>query len=319
MNITELKNSIYYEVMPHFLIFYGDETYVKKAYFEKISPIWNTVDSLNDLSYSKNLIIKKPTYYKIDGRLLLEESKDNWESLKNKFLYSFNYFIFNFYDDSFKKNKDFVSTFKDYIIEFDFLSERLLLNRFSKQYLVSDDNLLKIIRNCNNDYISIESELNKIKCYAEEKKISEDIAYSELLKRNLLYIPIGDCLFDFLNAISSKDLNNINFMLYLIKQTPEPVLGIIKGLYKQFDVLYKVIEIDTIKDQEEKQHLFDSFKLSKGRLFYLRQQIRAFGSKNVIKNMKFLQNVEYELKVGKLDQENALDYIVLELLANEKD
>lgn len=318
MTLKELKNSIYYKNFYHFLIFYGEESYIKQRYLDEMSKVWVRVSNCDDVQFRATGFIKKQQFYRIDGEALLEKDKKEWEDIKNKCLYSNNVYVFDFSDNSFLRHKTFTEYFKDYLIQFEHVSERLLLKYFKSSGL-SEEYLKRLFAYNNNDYSSIDLEIKKINSYAAENKISKDIAFDTLFKSGYLNYPIGDMLFKYTGAILAKNNEEINRFLFWIKQTPEPLLGIIKSLYKQFTTLYYVQLIEQIKDKEERQRLFIDLKLCKedgkpGRLYYLRQDLARY--KDISKILDILQSTENGIMQGDFsDEHEALDYMTMQIIS----
>lgn len=306
MTPNQLKAGILKNQYPNLLVFMGKETKLKQFYITKMSSSWDKIDDYKNLNFGMKTVIPQTKYYLIDGDCLKNISQNDLVNMKSKMLQSINKYIFNYSSDS-----DIPSLIKTelgpYMVNFEHLNINQLLNHF-KDVELSAEEFTELFEICNYDYTKIELELQKILAYTKEKRLTPSIAFEILKNEEIIDIPIGDVLFDFTNPVIRGNITQVNYWLNKIKQTDEPLLGIVKTLYDGFKNLYAVQSTQKNKDARSK------IGLEQNRIYAISKNLNIYSNQELERNLKILQYVEQGIKTGQISNKYALDYLVVNLL-----
>ena len=146
----------------------------------------------------------------------------------------------------------------------------------------------------------------------EDKDININDGFIELYKQGAMYEEISDITFELTDAVLGGYSNKAIKKLEDAKRVGEPPLRIISILYSGFRnlLLYKGIGRNK-KGVKEKTELLG---------WQIKQCIDldgAYSIKEIERNILLCQKVEYGLKIGEIEENIALDYVVLGCLRNE--
>ena len=306
MTVNQLKEKIIKNEYPNLLVFTGPETKLKTFYLSKMSHNWNKISDYKTLNFGVKSIIAQTNYYLIDGDSFNNITQSELSSIKSKMLQSTNKYVIIFYSEE-KLNKILSDELGSYEVKFEHLNINKLLEHF-KHIELSDGELTELFEICGYDYIKIELEIQKILAYTKEKKLTPSIAYELLKKEEIIQIPIGDVLFNFTNPVIQGNITQVNYWLYKIKQTEEPILGIIKTLYNGFKNLYAVKATQKNKDARSK------IGLEQNRIYVISKNLNIYNEKELERNLRILEFIEQGIKTGQVSEKYALDYLTVNLL-----
>lgn len=306
MTVNQLKEKIIKNEYPNLLVFTGPETKLKLFYLSKMSNNWNKIDDYKTLNFGVRSIIAKTNYYLIDGDSFNNITQSELSNIKSKMLQSTNKYVIIFYSEE-KLNKTLSDELGSYEVKFEHLNINKLLEHF-KHIELSDEELTELFEICGYDYIKIELEIQKILAYTKEKKLTPSIAYELLKKEEIIQIPIGDVLFNFTNPVIQGNITQVNYWLYKIKQTEEPILGIVKTLYDGFKNLYAVKATQKNKDARSK------IGLEQNRIYAISKNLNIYNEKELERNLRILEFIEQGIKTGQVSEKYALDYLTVNLL-----
>lgn len=306
MTVNQLKEKIIKNEYPNLLVFTGPETKLKTFYLSKMSNNWNKIDDYKTLNFGVRSIIAKTNYYLIDGDSFNNITQSELSNIKSKMLQSTNKYVIIFYSEE-KLNKTLSDELGSYEVKFEHLNINKLLEHF-KYIELSNEELTELFEICEYDYIKIELEIQKILAYTKEKKLTPSIAYELLKKEEIIQIPIGDVLFNFTNPIIQGNITQVNYWLYKIKQTEEPILGIVKTLYDGFKNLYAVKATQKNKDARSK------IGLEQNRIYAISKNLNIYNEKELERNLRILEFIEQGIKTGQVSEKYALDYLTVNLL-----
>lgn len=306
MTVNQLKEKIIKNEYPNLLVFTGPETKLKTFYLSKMSNNWNKIDDYKTLNFGVKSIIAQTNYYLIDGDSFNNITQSELSNIKSKILQSTNKYVIIFYSEE-KLNKTLSDELGSYEVKFEHLNINKLLEHF-KHIELSDEELTELFEICGYDYIKIELEIQKILAYTKEKKLTPSIAYELLKKEEIIQIPIGDVLFNFTNPVIQGNITQVNYWLYKIKQTEEPILGIVKTLYDGFKNLYAVKATQKNKDARSK------IGLEQNRIYAISKNLNIYNEKELERNLRILEFIEQGIKTGQVSEKYALDYLTVNLL-----
>ena len=171
-----------------------------------------------------------------------------------------------------------------------------------------------MISYCNNDYGRILLEVDKIKQYNEyiacfTNGISIDKCFEELDKQGLFHKEIGDITFELTGAVLGGYPEKAIQKLDEAKRKGEPAMMIASILYNGFRNLLAYQGLG-----KNKQGAMERTGMTKGELYGCTKNVGGYNVEEVKRNMLFCQKVESGIKMGTIDEDIALEYLVLSCL-----
>ena len=317
MELLDIMKRIGNNDIPHFLIFFGDEQKIIDIYIQNIVQsadgkkvvVDNVSQAIKD--NGKKSLDKSIKVYVVTEDTTFLTKEESWENVR-KSMHK-NYLILRYH--SLDKRSAFVRKNQQNIVEFSHLSDDVL-----QQYIYRDlpdlgeKNASKLISYCNNDYGRILLEVDKIKQYHEyiacfTNGISIDDCFDELDKQGLFHKEIGDITFELTNAVLGGYPEKVMQKLDEAKRKGEPVMTIAYILYSGFRNLLAYQGLG-----KNKQGAMERTGMTKGELYGCTKNVGGYNVEEVKRNMLFCQKVESGIKMGTLDEDIALEYLVLSCL-----
>ena len=317
MELVDLMKKISCNYIPHFLILYGEEQKIIDIYIQNIV---KSVDGkrvvVDNVSQAIKYNGKKSLYKSIKVYVVTEDTtfltKDEyWETVRKSM--NKNYIILRYH--SLDKRSAFVKKNQQNIVEFSHLSDEVL-----QQYIYRDlpdlceKNASKLISYCNNDYGRILLEVDKIKQYHEyiaclTNGISIDDCFEELDRQGLFHKEIGDITFELTDAVLGGYPEKAIQKLDEAKRKGEPAMMIASILYNGFRNLLAYQGLGN-----NKKDAIERTGLSKGDIWRCSKNVGGYSIEEVKRNMLICQNIESGIKTGSVDEDIALEYLVLSCL-----
>ena len=318
MELVDLMKKISNNDIPHFLIFFGEEQKILDIYIQNIVQsvegkkvvVDNVSQAIKD-NGKKSLDKSIKVYVATEDTAFLTKD-ESWENVR-KSMHK-NYLILRYH--SLDKRSAFVRKNQQNIVEFSHLSNEVL-----QQYIyrdlpdLSEKNASKlIIHYCNNDYGRILLEVDKIKQYHEyiacfTNGISIDDCFDELDRQGLFHKEIGDITFELTNAVLGGYPEKAMQKLDEAKRKGEPVMTIAYILYSGFRNLLAYHGLG-----KNKQGAMERTGMTKGELYGCTKNVGGYNVEEVKRNMLFFQKIESGIKMGTIDEDIALEYLVLSCL-----
>ena len=318
MELVDLMKRIGNNDIPHFLIFFGEEQKIIDIYIQNIVQsvdgkkvvVDNVSQAIKD-NGKKSLDKSIKVYVATEDTSFLTKD-ESWENVR-KSMHK-NYLILRYH--SLDKRSAFVKKNQQNIVEFSHLSNDVL-----QQYIYRDlpdlceKNASKlIIHYCNNDYGRILLEVDKIKQYHEyiacfTSGMSIDDCFEELDRQGLFHKEIGDITFELTNAVLGGYPEKAIQKLDEAKRKGESVMTIACILYSGFRNLLAYQGLG-----KNKQGAMERTGMTKGELWGCTKNVGGYSIEEVKRNMLFCQKVESGIKMGTLDEDIALEYLVLSCL-----
>ena len=317
MELVNLMKKISNNDIPHFLIFFGEEQKIIDIYIQNIVQsadgkkvvVDNVSQAVKD-NGKKSLDKSIKVYVATEDTTFLTKD-ESWENVR-KSMHK-NYLILRYH--SLDKRSAFVKKNQQNIVEFSHLSYDVL-----QQYIyrdlpdLSDENASKLISYCNNDYGRILLEVDKIKQYNEyiacfTNGISIDKCFEELDKQGLFHKEIGDITFELTGAVLGGYPEKAIQKLDEAKRKGEPAMMIASILYNGFRNLLAYQGLG-----KNKQGATERTGMTKGELYGCSKNVGGYNVEEVKRNMLFCQKVESGIKMGTIDEDIALEYLVLSCL-----
>lgn len=305
LGYTEVKQDIIKGSLRPFYIFTGEERYVLHKYVEKIGEVsgrvMQTKDSVAMCARGKtsSLLAKDACYVVYDDKDFTTNEKV-WDGVADLLGNNILILILSTID----KRSKFYKHFEDSIVTFAPLNKVIL-----EQYVRAEVDLCNsytdyLIDICENDCNRIFSEIDKIKRVNAK---DDNEAFDILLDDNAIYIPPKDVIFDFADAILSKNIKKSFSLLDECLAQGEAPLRLITVIYNNLKWLLQVQGCTDTKDLEQ----------TTGLLFW---QIRAvkdhcgvYTNRGLVRALEMVHSVEKGVKTGDIDPIMAVSYILVEL------
>lgn len=318
MELVELMKSISCNSIPHFLILYGEEQKIIDIYIQNIVQSVEgkriVVDNVSQAikGSGKKSLDKSIKVYVVTEDTAFLTRDESWENVR-KSMHK-NYLILRYH--SLDKRSAFVKKNQQNIVEFSHLSDEVL-----QQYIyrdlpdLSDENVSKLISYCNNDYGRILLEIDKI-WQAQSSRLSNfninldsNDCFEELDKQGLFHKEIGDITFELTDAVLGGYTELAVKKLDEAKRKGEPAMMIASILYNGFRNLLAYQGLGS-----NKQGAVERTGLSKGDIWRCSKNVGGYSIEEVKRNMLICQNIESGIKTGSVDEDIALEYLVLSCL-----
>lgn len=298
------------EGLPHYMIWYGEEQKIIDMYLDRIKTFYKPVHCESVAFVVNQLRVK--SLDKSNKIYIVTEDDDYrkneqaWQNVKEMLNKSKHILLLRY--ASVNKKLKFYTQQKESFTEFVHLQPDILIQYIQKDINLSDSNCEKLITMCGNDYGRILLEVDKINQYLDRKRkdIFPNDAFSILCEQGAIYSEIGDITFELTNAVLGGYPDKAIQKLDEAKRKGEPTLRIISILYGGFRnlVSYNALGKDK-KDAGKRTGLTD---------WQIKQCMDLNGGysmKELIRNMMLCQKVESGIKQGTIEEEIALEYVIL--------
>ena len=313
MELIDLMKKISSNDIPHFLILFGEEQKIIDIYInnicDKIQAKKVVKESVSSVvkNIGKKSIDKCKKLYIVTEDIAFTKLEDNWESVKNAI--NKDYVILRY--NSLDKRSAFVRKNQQNIVEFSHLSDDVLQQYIQRDLNdLSDENVSKLISYCNNDYGRILLEVDKIKQYSSVRTdLTIDSCFVQLDKQGLFHKEIGDITFELTDAVLGGYPEKAIQKLDEAKRKCEPAMMISSILYNGFRNLLAYQGLG-----KNKQGAMERTGMTKGELWGCTKNVGGYSIEEVKRNMLFCQKVESGIKMGTIDEDIALEYLVLSCL-----
>lgn len=320
MTLQELMVSISNNSAPHYLILYGKEQKILELYIDQIAKKYQSVvykDSVSDVInlHRRKSLDKSTKLYIVDEDASFLKVENAWATINSEFVKSKDGLIVRYH--TLDKGSKFFHNNKQNIVEFPYLSDDVLLQYINRDLPgLSEKNALSLIKYCNNDYGRILLEIDKIIQYdsynmsitdsGHVHSKSIDTCFAELDKQGLFYKEIGDITFELTNAVLGGYTETAIQKLNEAKRKGEPAMMIASILYNGFRNLLAYQGLGN-----NKQGAMERTGMTKGELWGCTKNVGGYSLHEVKRNMLACQSVESGIKMGTIDEDIALEYLVL--------
>ncbi|GEM_PF-2315850 len=321
MDLISLVNKLKTKNCPKVLIFTGEEQAVAKTYINGVAKTLGLhIKRKNDIkevlidSKGRTLTGQKNLYILYEDKVFRRAEK-LWKTIDKMMGEHYLILIYPSLDKREKFYKSFNNQLLDEdnpIVEFEKLSEEQLVKYIAKEIELNGDKAKKLVSLVDFDYGRLLLEINKIKHLYTVEKVEKGFAthneiFQKALDNNLFYISPDDVLFDFANAVLCNDYSESLRLLNETKRFGENNLKALATLYSNFKNMLLVQGCPA-------QATPEITGLSNGQIYHLRQKKNKFNTLELIENIKIIREAEKGIKIGTLDSEIALDYVVCRLL-----
>ena len=322
MDVAELKAEIASRKLRSFYIMTGPEWKVQQIYIQQISKVSGKdiryVESISDIASKQGAAFVKKSYVYVlrdDHELMTnEKAQENLDRIIGD-----NIVILE--ATTLDKRTKFYKTYKNTIVEFETLGEQILKKYIQKEIPLSDKNCAKLMEVCEYDYGRCLLEINKIKhfiranrrdnrdLHAEPVEQYTDYCFRTLLESGAIYQPPKDAIFDFVDAILDAKVNSA-FNLY------HQCLAVGEATMVMLSVLYTNAKATLQVQSCQSSDIAKSTGLTPFQISNAKKHSRVYSNRGLINIMKLCQACQQGIVTGELDEEFAMEKILVNVLTN---
>lgn len=307
MQVNDVKRQIQSKRLDSFYVFTGEEIEAQRIYINKISEITNKpIKRIENVTEAFN---KRSSLLKVFNVFVCRDDTEFWKratDLENlNELLGSNILILEMtsIDGRSKASK----LYADRIVEFKYMDEDTLYKHVQRQCSLTDENTYDLIYMCERDYSRLLLEIDKIHAYARARDLSADEAFETLVAEGTISRPPQDAIFAFSDAMLRADIGEAFRLLQECKAFGEAPLKIISVLYSNFKRVLSVQICDS-KD------VCATTGLTAYDVKIARQFVGAWAGEDLVYFLKTLQSIEQKLKTGEVEEENAIDLLMVLML-----
>lgn len=318
MELVDLMKAISENNIPHYLVLFGEEQAILNIYIQHIAQNYKIVHC-DTVAYAlsqvgKKSIDKSNKVYIVSGDNAYIKAEENWKNVKQTFNKSKHILLIKYH--SLDKRGKFYLNNKQNSVEFTHLSKDVLISYINQKLPdLSEKNACKLIEWCNYDYGRILMELDKIWQFQSHRftnfnmNLDSNDCFEKLDKQGLFYKEIGDITFELTNAALGGYPETAIQKLDEAKRKGEPAMMIASILYNGFRNLLAYQGLGN-----NKQDAMKRTGMTKGELYGCTKNVGGYRISEVKRNMLKCQEVEAGIKMGTIDEDIALEYLVLSCL-----
>lgn len=315
MELRELMEKISSFNIPNYLIFFGEEQRIIDDYVQQIRNSiehnyvpCNSVQDVLNITRRKTLDKRCRVFIVIDD-FAFSKNESAWEMVRKQFSKSKDYLILRY--NTLSRTESFYKKNQQFFVQFSKLSNEVLQLYVSRILNdLSEKNISKLIDYCWNDYGRILLECDKIKQYAEYINVDDfDICFDGLNEQGLFHKEIGDITFELTGAVLGGYSDRALEKLEEAKRKGESVMTIVSILYNGFRNLMTYSWLG-----KNKQGAMERTGMTKGELWGCTKNAGGYSASELKRNMLVCQEVESGIKTGAIDEDIALDYLILRCL-----
>lgn len=299
LNLNEVKTALENNKdIDQFLIFYYEDTtdYIPVQYAKALAHIRNSeilyVNELDEINSS-------PDPFSEPTSNLYVYKTDSLERIPAKYLQN------NLIIITPKLLKDAEKEYDEYILRIPKLEEWQIVDYIKTVSPgLTQDEMEWLVRTYKSNMYRVELEVDKLKPFSESARqyIFEDFYVDHVFETLSEY-----GIFDFTNAIQSKDLQTISNILSDINHIDIEPTGLITLLCANFKKLIKV--------WLNKNPTPENTGLKSNQIWAINRLSRTYTKEQLVKVFELVSDMERRLKTGEMPEELIIDYLTVKILS----
>lgn len=309
MTIQEVMSDIKSAKFKPLYVFAGEELDLMHVYTHKIADTvgakLEVVDSVADIFQSlsvRGMFDSRHCYLIFDDKDFLEAEKD-WEKLIDRTDDNVVILVLTKLD----KRGKFYKSYGDIVVAFERMSADILAKYVAKKVDLKPKQIQELCDICECRYGRIMLEVDKILAYSEEKSLNHSVAYKKLMDDGLIYAPPRDVIFDFANAVCARNpVASYGYLQELTELGESPLIEI-SVIYNGLKQMLQVQSCDN-------DDIEGTTGLSIGQIRATQRKIGHYKIGELVMYLKLIKRVETAIKNGRMDQDNAVEYILSVIL-----
>lgn len=315
MDVATLKAKIKTKQLPSYLIFSGDEWKVQQIYIKQIAKVTGLeikrIDSVSDIYgqlRNRSFVRKALIYIVRDDRDLMQNEK-----LQQQVESVFGDNILIHLLTSVDKRTKFYKQYKDKIVEFEQLDDRILKKYIKKEIVLSDRNCQRLIDVCEHSYGRILLEIDKIKRYRKYLEeltpdyVGNDSPFEILLDDGTIYQPPYDAIFDLVDAILDRKVNRAFDLLQQSYDVGEATMVMLSVLYNNAKAVLQV-------QSYQGDNITKATGLTGWQIKQAKAHVGKYSESELIYIVQLCQRLESGIKTGRMEDEFAMQYLLTHIM-----
>lgn len=308
MDLQDLKTQLSGNNLSNFYIFAGDEVGIMSEYVKKMKKVTNyslnVADSWKEVkgqALHKGLFGIKSIFYVLNDKKFNEDA-ELIAAIQHKRINGI--LILRF--DKIDSRSAWVKQFESNIIYFNKLSNEVLIGYIYKFFIIDKQLANQLVEICGRDYSRLMLEMDKLYHLIEgNSNKPADMLVRRAVRNGLINAEYNSKIFELSGLILQQDfISAFALARECIEHNEEPLV-LIKLVFNGFKNLLTYIGYNEKVPQDEMN-------------YYTLQQVRSVKSlwyaSQVIRVLKTLQEIDIQLKSGRLDKEIALDYLIINII-----
>ena len=179
-------------------------------------------------------------------------------------------------------------------------------NVFSKDGYQIDEHTISLLVLYTASLASLKQSINILECYKyQEKMITDDDV------KKLVVPPLEDNVYNLIDSVIQKDKARIFSILADFKKENIQYSFLVSLLINKFQEMYNVNIL--AKSGITQDDIQDLFNVSSGKAYYMLKNAKAVDIYEIKKNLSMLNDLDYQIKTGKVDQNIGLELYFLKL------
>lgn len=320
MDILTVKAQIKNKTPDKFYIFTGDEWEVQRIYVNKVIECGSfqrmNNDSVADVfaKLKNKSIFSRPTCYVIRDDAEFVKNETAWQKVEDAL--DDNIIILEL--SNIDKRSKFYKHYKDKIIDFERLSDDVLIKYIQREINLSERSCRRLIDICDGNYGRILLEIDKIRCYAfymypevgnEDNSGDYNRSFEELLKDGTIYQPPKDVMFDWVDAVLRRKINDAFSLYFECERKGVSVLVMLSVLYTNTKQVLQVQDC-----MREHADIAKSTGLSSYQIKLAKDKCGYYGIGDLVYMLKRIRATEVGIKTGKVDEKTAILKLLVDIL-----
>lgn len=305
MTVGDIKHQINTGEFNRWYIFTGEEIAVMKIYIKMISDksglpihyVSSYADVYGDIHQS-GLIKTNYLYVILDDKEFIssEKAQNSLDRIKDD--------IVIFYYTSADKRLKFWKKFQNLVVEFEHLTDSILVKYIQRDIDLNESNCQKLIDICEHDYSRILLEIDKIKHFMDKRqKMSCNDAFLKLLDDGVIYMPPHDAIFDFVNAVLARNGRKALKLLDESYAVGEANMVLLSVMYNSFRNL---LQVQTCKNTD----ISKSTGLTGWQIKNVKPFVDNYSVGELIRILRLIQKAESGIKSGTMPDEWSTYYVL---------
>ena len=179
-------------------------------------------------------------------------------------------------------------------------------NVFSKDGYQIDEHTISLLVLYTASLASLKQSINILECYKyQEKMITDDDV------KKLVVPPLEDNVYNLIDSVIQKDKARIFSILADFKKENIQYSFLVSLLINKFQEMYNVNIL--AKSGITQADIQDLFNVSSGKAYYMLKNAKVVDIYEIKKNLSMLNDLDYQIKTGKVDQNIGLELYFLKL------
>lgn len=309
MDVVNLKHAIKEKHTDNFYIFTGPEIEVMHIYINKIAEVNSKKVEYKDTLAEIFKTLQNTSFLKTSYCYIIRDDPDFlkneklWETIKDSLGNNIVIFIVSKID----KRGKFYKRFKSDIVTFDYMKPEVLDKYAAKEIDLGYNDRMKLIDICQCDYSRILLEIDKIKQFMDANQdMTAKQAFQTLLRQGTIYCPAGDVVFEFVDAVLKRNIQ-VYSLLDECKRSGEATLTMLTLLFNNFK---QVLQVQACTSSD----IAKSTGLTTWQIKCAEEKRGNYSIGDLVNAMKVIRNAEVGIKSGKIPEDIAIDYVLVNIL-----